>query len=123
MDWGGRGDRGRGCASRKEAQQVRGITQEDQDEPEVLFIGHVETDEVQQAPWQEVKAKGRRDRKNKSMFCSSFSGCSLGDCDCEAPPGLECKGFKVLQEDDPDEEEVEEPVAYTHLSLPAKKKS
>lgn len=46
----------------------------------------------------------------------------MGDCDCEAPPGFECKGFKVLQEDDPDEEEVEEQVEFNIRKIEAETK-
>ena len=139
---GGKGDEGKGwkracfncgstghlardCPSRAgQTQQVREVVREEHDEPDILFIGHLEAT-VEEAPevnWQSVRA--RRERKAKPKFCSVFAGCGCESfstaCGCDAPPGLEARGFRVLQADESDEEdEMQEPVQYHAMKVEA----
>ena len=97
---GSTGHLARECPSRAgQAQQVREVVREELDEPEILFIGHLEAT-VEEAPemnWQSVRAK-RGNRTHE--FC----------CGHDAPPGLEARGFRVLQADESDDDEMLEEV-------------
>ena len=93
----------------RQVQEVR----EEGNEPEILFIGHLESEKAE-SQWQEVGVRRRRwpDQVESSKSCSAHSELARrgGRC-CEAPPGLErpwIKGFKVLQVDDFDEDSMGE---------------
>ena len=79
-------------------------------EPEVLFIGHTEAFEENEA-WQEVRT-GRRRRENKFGFSRDYNIAGKDDTyECGAPPGLAMtmgNGFRVFEPDEPDEDEERE---------------
>ena len=78
----------RDCPNR-ETQRVQQVNEET-DEPEVLFIGNIVVTEVGEQ-WEKVTRESKHRARPREM-----------------PPGLERKmvnGFKVLEEDDYDDEE------------------
>ena len=91
----------------RRVQEVR----DESSEPEVLFIGSTEAVDEENEVWQEVQ-KGRSRRESKVSFRRNYMAGSIAcedkRCGCEPPPGLATtmgSGFKVLQPDDPDEDE------------------
>ena len=80
--------------------ETRAVQLVQTEEPEVLFIGHTEV--VEKEPWRMIKGK-RSCRARK----------------CDHPPGLEMPqwpGFKVLQEDEDDEDDGENEARQCYIN-------
>jgi hypothetical protein len=88
----------RDCPNNRTTQDVQKVT--GGDEPEVLFIGQTMVQD-RQAAWTEVKSRKTPQPRVLGDFIRKPPGLSW-------KPHLRAKGFKVLEVDEPDEDEAEE---------------
>ena len=89
----------RDCPNNKTTQEIHEV-QGEAGGPEVLFIGHTMVQD-RQAAWTEVKSRKAPQPRVLGDFVRKPPGLSWR-------PGLRTGGFKVLEVDEPDEDEAEE---------------